>query len=69
MRLELPRLENLYYLDLMQMRAPVMIRLKDGSIIRGRPLWYGRASLRVKPKAGIPLLLFKHAISSLQDVV
>ena len=58
--------EPMFCLERMREESEVVIRLRGGSTITGRMLWYDRTSVCVRQRNGTEILLFKHAISSYQ---
>lgn len=54
--------ENFYYVKQMQSKTPMVIKLKDGEILKGVIEWYDRSCLKLNRDGDPNVLLYKSNI-------
>jgi sRNA-binding regulator protein Hfq len=54
--------ENFYYVKQMQSKTPMVIKLKDGEVLKGVIEWYDRSCLKLNRDGDPNVLLYKSNI-------
>lgn len=54
--------ENFYYVKQMQSKTPMVIKLKDGEVLKGVIEWYDRSCLKLNREGDPNVLLYKSNI-------
>jgi host factor-I protein len=54
--------ENFYYVKQMQSKTPMVIKLKDGEVLKGLIEWYDRSCLKLNRDGDPNILLYKSNI-------